>query len=80
MHSAGLRDRPTCLRSGCRALPLIVLVTVSAVRLLFGGVYVLLSVPLAAVLATLADVLAFDRDPAKQEVPRILFSAADAET
>jgi hypothetical protein len=59
---------------------LIVLVTVSAVGLLFGGVYVLLSVPLAAVLATLADVLIFNRDPAKQEVPRILFPAKDAET
>jgi putative heme transporter len=60
--------------------PLIVLVTVSAVGLLFGGVYVLLSVPLAAVLATLADVLILNRDPAKQEVPRILFPAKDAET
>ncbi len=58
--------------------PLIVLVTVSAVGLLFGGVYVLLSVPLAAVLATLADVLILNRDPAKQEVPRILFPAKDA--
>ena len=60
--------------------PLIVLVTVSAVGLLFGGVYVLLWVPLAAVLATLADVLILNRDPAKQEVPRILFPAKDAES
>jgi hypothetical protein len=37
-------------------------------------------VPLAAVLATLADVLILNRDPAKQEVPRILFPAKDAET
>src|SRR5437867_3736793 len=36
--------------------PLIVLVTVSVVGLLFGGSYVLLSVPIAAVLATLIDV------------------------
>ena len=56
------------------------LVTVSSVALLFGGVYVLLSVPLAAVLATLADVLILNRDPAKQEVPRILFPAKDTET
>jgi putative heme transporter len=60
--------------------PLIVLVTVSAVGLLFGGVYVLLSVPLAAVLATLADVFILNRDPANQEVPRILFPAKDAES
>ena len=60
--------------------PLIVLVTVSSVGLLFGGVYVLLSVPLAAVLATLADMFVLNRDPAKQEVPRILFPAKDAET
>jgi predicted PurR-regulated permease PerM len=60
--------------------PLIVLVTVSTVGLLFGGFYVLLATPLAAVLATLLDVIVLDKDPAKQEVPPLIFPAKDAET
>ena len=46
--------------------PLVVLVTVTSVGLLFGGCYVLLATPLAAVLATLVDVLVLDKDPAKR--------------
>jgi predicted PurR-regulated permease PerM len=53
--------------------PLIVLVTVSVVGILFGGLYVVLSVPLAAVLTTLVDVFVRDRDPAKEDVPAVLF-------
>ena len=34
----------------------------------------LLSTPLAAVLATLVDVLVFDKDPAKEDVPALIFS------
>jgi len=60
--------------------PLIVLVTVSAIGLLLGGFYVLLAVPFASVLATLADVIVMGRDPAKQEVPTVLFPAKDSET
>jgi predicted PurR-regulated permease PerM len=60
--------------------PLIVLVTVSMVGLLFGGFYVLLSVPIAAVLATLIDVVVFDKDPAKEDAPTVLFPAKEAET
>jgi predicted PurR-regulated permease PerM len=59
--------------------PLIVLVTVTAVGLLLGGFYVLLSVPIAAVLATLVDVAVLDKDPAKEEVPPVLFPAKDVE-
>jgi predicted PurR-regulated permease PerM len=59
--------------------PLIVLVTVSALGLLLGGVYVLLSVPLASVLATLVDVIVLDRDPEHQAAPTVLFPAKDAE-
>jgi predicted PurR-regulated permease PerM len=59
--------------------PLIVLVTVSTVGLLFGGFYVLLATPLAAVLATLVDVIVLDKDPAEQEVPALIFPAKDAE-
>jgi predicted PurR-regulated permease PerM len=54
--------------------PLVVLVSVSAVGILFGGFYVLLAIPLAAVVATLVDVIVRDVDPAEQEVPAVLFA------
>ena len=60
--------------------PLIVLITVSSIGLLFGGFYVLLSTPFAAVLATLVDVAVLDKDPAEEEVPKLIFPAKDAET
>ncbi len=60
--------------------PLVVLVTVSTVGLLFGGAYVLLATPLAAVLATLMDVIVLDRDPGEQDVPAVIFSSADSES
>jgi predicted PurR-regulated permease PerM len=59
--------------------PLVVLVTVSTVGLLFGGAYVLLATPLAAVLATLLDVIVLDRDPGEEEVPSVIFSSSDSE-
>jgi predicted PurR-regulated permease PerM len=59
--------------------PLVVLVTVSSVGLLFGGFYVLLATPLAAVLATLMDVIVLDKDPAEEEVPALIFSSSDSE-
>ena len=59
--------------------PLVVLVTVSTVGLLFGGAYVLLATPLAAVLATLMDVIVLDKNPADEEVPALIFSSGDAE-
>ena len=40
---------------------------------------VLLAIPLAAVIATLVDVVVFDKDPAEEEVPTVLFPAKDAE-
>jgi predicted PurR-regulated permease PerM len=60
--------------------PMVVLVTVSTVGLLFGGFYILLATPLAAVLATLLDVIVLDKDPADEEVPAVIFSPSDAET
>ena len=60
--------------------PLVVLVSVSAVGILFGGFAVLLAVPLAAVLATLIDVIVLDKNPAEEEVPAVLFAAQDAES
>jgi predicted PurR-regulated permease PerM len=59
--------------------PLIVLVTVSVVALLFGPFYVLLSVPLAAVLATLVDVVARGRDPAAEPAPTVILPAKESE-
>ncbi len=55
--------------------PLLVLVSVTAVGILFGGFYVLLAIPIAAVLATLVDVVVRNVDPAEQEVPGLLFAA-----
>jgi predicted PurR-regulated permease PerM len=59
--------------------PLVVLVSVTSIGLLLGGIYVLLAVPIAAVLVTLVDVIVRDKDPAKEEVPTVLFPAQDAE-
>jgi predicted PurR-regulated permease PerM len=59
--------------------PLMVLVSVTAIGLLLGGVYILLAVPIAAVLVTLVDVIVREKDPAEEEVPTLLFPAKDAE-
>ena len=59
--------------------PLVVLVTVTTVGLLFGGFYVLLATPIAAVLGTVLDVVVLDKDPAKEDVPRLIFPAKDVE-
>jgi predicted PurR-regulated permease PerM len=59
--------------------PLVVLVSVTAVGLLLGSFYVLLAIPIAAVLGTLIDVVLRDTDPAKEDVPTLLFPAKDAE-
>jgi predicted PurR-regulated permease PerM len=57
--------------------PLIVLVTVSIVGVLFGPFYVLLSVPLAATLATIVDVTILNHDPAQEPVPTVIFPAEE---
>jgi hypothetical protein len=41
---------------------------------------VLLAIPLAAVLATLVDVIVRGKDPADEDVPAVIFSAQDTET
>ncbi|HSS81864.1 MAG TPA: AI-2E family transporter [Gaiellaceae bacterium] len=56
--------------------PLLVLVSVSVVGLLLGAFYVLLAVPLVAVLVTLIDVIVRDKDPAEEDVPAVLFANA----
>jgi predicted PurR-regulated permease PerM len=60
--------------------PLVVLVSVTALGLLLGGIYVLLAIPLAAIAGTLVDVIVRDRDPAEEEVPKVIFPAQDRET
>jgi predicted PurR-regulated permease PerM len=57
--------------------PLLVLFSVTAIGILLGGFYVLLAIPIAAVLATLVDVIVRDVDPAEQEVPGLLFTAKE---
>jgi predicted PurR-regulated permease PerM len=54
--------------------PLVVLVTVVAVGYLFGAVYVVIATPIAAVVATLVDVVVRGRDPAEEDAPAVLFA------
>jgi predicted PurR-regulated permease PerM len=70
---------PKVLGDATGLSPLVVLFSVSAITILFGGFAVLFAVPLAAVLATLVDVLVRGRDPAEEDVPTVLFPAKDAE-
>ena len=59
--------------------PLVVLISVFAISLLLGGFYVLLSVPIAALVVTVVDVVVRGVDPAEEEVPTVLFSSKDVE-
>ncbi len=70
---------PRVLGHAVGVSPLVVLVTVTSVGLLFGGFYVLLATPLAAVLVTLAEVVLLDKDPGREGVPPLIFPAKDAE-
>jgi predicted PurR-regulated permease PerM len=54
--------------------PLLVLVSVSAIGLLFGGFYVLMATPFVALIATLVDVIVRNKDPAEEEAPAVLFA------
>jgi predicted PurR-regulated permease PerM len=53
--------------------PLVVLVSVVGIGYLLGAVYVLLAIPIAAIAATLVDVVIRDRDPAEEDTPAVLF-------
>jgi predicted PurR-regulated permease PerM len=70
---------PKVLGEAVGLSPLLVLVAVTATAILFGEFAVLLAIPLAAVLATLVDVIVLDKDPADEDVPTVLFPAQDAE-
>jgi predicted PurR-regulated permease PerM len=54
--------------------PLFVLVSVVTVGYLLGPVWVLIATPIAAVVATLVDVIVRGRDPAEEEAPTVLFA------
>jgi predicted PurR-regulated permease PerM len=71
---------PRVLGDAVGLSPLVVLVSVAAATLLFGEFAVLLAIPMAAVAATLFDVIVRDKDPAAEDVPTVLFPAQDAET
>ena len=70
---------PRVLGEAVGLSPLLVLFSVTAVALLFGEWAVLLAIPIAAVIATLVDVIVLEKDPAEEEVPTLLFPAKDAE-
>jgi predicted PurR-regulated permease PerM len=59
--------------------PLVVLVSVTGIGILLGGFYVLLAIPIAAVLSTLVDVVLRDVDPAEEQVPAVIFTGAKEE-
>ncbi|HET7745007.1 MAG TPA: AI-2E family transporter [Gaiellaceae bacterium] len=70
---------PKVLGHAIGLTPLTVLVSVTAVGLLLGPAMVPLATPLAAVIATLVDVVVRGRDPAKEEVPALIFPGQEVE-
>jgi predicted PurR-regulated permease PerM len=70
---------PRVLGGSVGMSPLLVLVSVSAVGIMFGGFAVILAVPLVAVLVTVVEVVVRDKDPAEEEAPTVLFPAKEAE-
>jgi predicted PurR-regulated permease PerM len=71
---------PRVLGDAVGLSPLLVLVSVSAVALLFGEFAVLLAIPIAAVVGTLVDVIVLEKDPAEEDVPTVIFPAQDVES
>lgn len=65
---------PKVLGEAVGLSPLLVLVSVTAVAILFSGWAVLFAVPIAAVAMTVFDVVVRDVDPADEEVPAVIFS------
>jgi predicted PurR-regulated permease PerM len=71
---------PRVLGNAVGLSPLVVLVSVISSAVLFGEFAILLAIPLAAVAATLLDVIVLDKEPSDEDVPTVLFPAKDAET
>ena len=70
---------PRVLGGSVGLSPLLVLFSVMAVGIVFGGFAVILAVPLVAVIVTVVDVVVRDRDPAEEEIPTVLFPAKEAD-
>ena len=70
---------PRVLGGAAGLPPLLTLVSVSVTGVLLGGFYVLLSIPIASLVATIVDVTARGIDPADVEPPTVLFPSRDAE-
>ena len=70
---------PRVLGTAVGLTPLSVLIAVATMGILFGGFAVLLAIPVAAVLATLVDVVVRHRNPAEEDVPTVLFPAKEVE-
>jgi predicted PurR-regulated permease PerM len=70
---------PRVLGDAVGLTPLVVLFAVTACGILFGGFAVIFAIPLAAVVATLINVIVRDLDPAEEEVPAVIFSAKESE-
>jgi predicted PurR-regulated permease PerM len=71
---------PRVLGNAVGLSPLLVLVSMAATALLFGEFAVLLAIPIAAVVATLFEVVLLSKDPAAADVPTVIFPAKEAET
>ncbi len=71
---------PRVLGDAVGLSPLLVLFSITSVAILFGGFAVLLAIPIAAVIATLLDVIVRGKDPAVEDVPAVIFPARDSET
>jgi predicted PurR-regulated permease PerM len=71
---------PRVLGEAVGLSPLIVLFAVTGTAVLLGEFAVLLAIPIAAVVATLVDVIVLNKDPAEEDVPPVLFPAQDVES
>ncbi len=69
---------PRVLGGAVGLSPLLTLIAVSVTGVLLGGFYVLLSVPIAAVVATVVDVSLRGVNPAEVDVPTVIFPSPDA--
>jgi predicted PurR-regulated permease PerM len=58
--------------------PILVLVSATGIGVLLGPFYVLLAVPITAVVVTLVDVIVRGVEPADQEVPALLFTREES--
>jgi predicted PurR-regulated permease PerM len=70
---------PRVLGEAVGLSPLLVLISVTATGILFGGFAVVIAVPIMAVIVTLLDVIVRDKDPAEEDVPTVLFPAKEVE-